>query len=159
MTDFDIDILINDTLNLPQNLPQLLAQTISATLQQEHIHPPTALSLLLTTSERLHTLNRDFLGFDKPTDVLSFPAGEPMPGMVAKDGSGYLGDIAIAITIAQTQATQAGHTLEAECQLLAIHGTLHLLGYDHADPDQKAAMWQAQQKTLNTLAIKVTVPE
>jgi len=159
MNEFEIDILTDDELEVDSSLFDLLTQTVITTLQQEHVIPPISLSLLLTTSDQLHQLNRDFLGFDKPTDVLSFPAGDPMPNTDEEDGSGYLGDIAIAMSIAQNQADTGGHTLAAECQLLAVHGILHLLGYDHLDRDQKAVMWSAQEKTLKMLEVNITLPD
>jgi probable rRNA maturation factor len=159
MDNFDIDIIVEDGIEIPETLSDLLTQTILTTLSQESVLTPASLSLLLTTPEQLHTLNRDFLGIDKPTDVLSFPSGDPLPGMDEADGWGYLGDIAIAVAIAQAQADAAGHMFEAECQLLAIHGTLHLLGYDHMDAEQKATMWEAQEAVLTALGVRVTVPD
>jgi probable rRNA maturation factor len=77
---------------------------------------------LLTSDRQLRTLNRDFLGKDSPTDVLSFPA----------EGAGeWLGDIAISIQRAREQAAEHGHGLEQEIAVLLLHGVLHLLGHDH----------------------------
>ncbi len=91
-----------------------------------------------------------------PTDVLSFPAGEPMPG---SDGLlEYLGDIAISVPTAERQAAAKGHTAEAELQLLAVHGVLHLLGYDHWEPDDKTRMWQAQAAILRILNLENIQP-
>jgi len=74
----------------------------------------------------IRTLNRKFMKKDKPTDVLSFPLGEKAP-----DGKFYLGDIVISVPVAARQAREKGHGLDRELRLLAIHGFLHLLGYDH----------------------------
>jgi probable rRNA maturation factor len=74
----------------------------------------------------IRTLNRKWMKKDKPTDVLSFPLGEKAP-----DGTFYLGDIVISVPVAARQARAKGHGLERELRLLAIHGYLHLLGYDH----------------------------
>jgi len=74
----------------------------------------------------IQTLNRKFLKKNKPTDVLSFPLGEKAP-----DGKYYLGDIVISVPVAFRQAREKGHSLDREMRLLAIHGFLHLLGYDH----------------------------
>ena len=76
-----------------------------------------------------------YLGIDGPTDVLSFPASEMDP----ETGVHYIGDILISIPRAQAQADAAGHPLEAEVQLLVVHGVLHLLGHDHAQAEEKAA--------------------
>jgi len=74
----------------------------------------------------IRTLNRKFMKKDRPTDVLSFPLGEKGP-----DGKYYLGDIVIAVPVAERQAREKGHSLDRELRLLAIHGYLHLLGFDH----------------------------
>lgn len=74
----------------------------------------------------IRTLNRKWMKKDRPTDVLSFPLGDRAP-----DGKYYLGDIVIAVPVAARQARAKGHALDRELRLLAIHGFLHLLGYDH----------------------------
>jgi probable rRNA maturation factor len=107
------------------------------------------LTLVLTDDAQLHELNRDYLGIDAPTDVLSFPASETDPETARR----YLGDILISIPRAEEQARAAGHALDAEVQLLIVHGTLHLLGYDHAGEDDKARMWKAQAEILERLGL------
>jgi probable rRNA maturation factor len=84
------------------------------------------ISLAFTGERAIRTLNRKFMKKDRPTDVLSFPLGEKGP-----DGKFYLGDIVIAVPVAARQARAKGHGLDRELRLLAIHGFLHLLGYDH----------------------------
>jgi probable rRNA maturation factor len=106
-------------------------------------------TILLTDDSQLHEFNRQYLGVDAPTDVLSFPSGETDP----ETGEMYLGDVIISIPRAQVQATAAGHKLEAEVQLLVVHGVLHLLGYDHAEAKGKARMWAAQDRALNDLGL------
>jgi probable rRNA maturation factor len=83
-------------------------------------------SLSFVGERAIRTLNRKFMKKDKPTDVLSFPLGEKAP-----DGKFYLGDIVISVPVADRQARAKGHSLDRELRLLAIHGFLHLLGYDH----------------------------
>jgi probable rRNA maturation factor len=83
-------------------------------------------SLAFVGEQAIRTLNRKFMKKDKPTDVLSFPLGEKGP-----DGKFYLGDIIIAVPVAVRQAREKGHSLDRELRLLAIHGFLHLLGFDH----------------------------
>ncbi len=107
------------------------------------------LSIALSDGRRLQQLNRDFLGIDAPTDVLSFPAAESDP----ESGAVYLGDIVISVEHARKQALAAGHPLEAEVQLLVVHGVLHLLGYDHARPAEKSRMWAAQAAILNSIGL------
>ena len=81
----------------------------------------------MTGDERMRVLNRDFLDHDRPTDVLSFPDGDLMPS-----GRRLLGSIAISLDTARRQAEHEGHALLRELQELVLHGTLHLLGYDHS---------------------------
>jgi probable rRNA maturation factor len=107
------------------------------------------LSIVLTDDAQLHQLNRDYLGVDAPTDVLSFPASETDP----ETGVSYLGDVLVSIPRAEAQAQSAGHPLEAELQLLVVHGVLHLLGHDHANPEDKARMWSAQAQVLEKLGL------
>jgi len=83
-------------------------------------------SLSFVGERAIQTLNRKFMKKNKPTDVLSFPLGETGP-----DGNYYLGDIVIAVPVAFRQARSKGHSLDRELRLLAIHGFLHLLGFDH----------------------------
>ena len=113
-----------------------------------------ACTILLTGDERIRALNRDFLGHDAVTDVLSFPAGEPTPGAEA-----YLGDIAISVPAATRQASSGGHSLEAELQLLTAHAVLHLLGYDHGTVAEKEAMWSAQANILADMGAEITAPK
>lgn len=108
------------------------------------------LTIVLTDNAQLHELNRDYLGIDAPTDVLSFPASETDPESARR----YLGDILVSVPRAEEQAQAAGHALQAEVQLLIVHGTLHLLGYDHAGDEDKAQMWKAQAEILEKLGLK-----
>ena len=107
------------------------------------------ITIVLTDDAQLHELNREYLGVDAPTDVLSFPADESDP----ETGATYLGDILISIPRATQQAQAAGHPVEAEVQLLVVHGVLHLLGHDHAEAQEKARMWAEQAKVLERLGL------
>ena len=94
-------------------------------------------TLAFVGERAIRTLNRKFLKKDKPTDVLSFPLRDK-----GADGRSYLGDIVIAVPVAFRQSRAKGHSLDRELRLLAIHGFLHLLGYDHSagieDEERKA---------------------
>ena len=107
------------------------------------------ISVVLSDNPRLRELNREYLGIDAPTDVLSFPASETDP----ETGAHYLGDILISVPRAEEQAQSAGHALEAEVQLLVVHGVLHLLGYDHAEAKEKAKMWKTQAEILERIGL------
>lgn len=128
---------------------RLLERAARAALTHQKQSPDADLSIVLTDNARLQRLNRDYLGVDAPTDVLSFPASESDP----ETGLPYLGDILISIPRARAQAKAAGHALESEVQLLVVHGVLHLLGHDHAKPKEKAKMWKAQAEILAGLGL------
>ncbi len=132
---------------LLQELSELAEGAARAALAHESARGD--LTILLAEDARLQELNRDYLGVDAPTDVLSFPASETDP----ETGAPYLGDILISVPRAATQARAAGHPLEAEVQLLVVHGVLHLLGHDHAGGREKARMWAAQADVLKNLGL------
>ncbi len=127
----------------------LLERAAQAALEHEPQSLESELSIILTNDARLHELNLNYLGVNAPTDVLSFPAAETDP----ETGARYIGDILISVPRAQAQAEAAGHPLEAEVQLLVVHGVLHLLGYDHAEAEEKARMWRAQAEILERLGL------
>jgi probable rRNA maturation factor len=99
------------------------------TLKAELGVPDKQLTLVFTSDADIHALNREHLGVDSPTDVLSFPLVEP--GDEGFPEVPHLGDIVISLDTAQRQANAAGHTLEREIATLAAHGLTHLLGHDH----------------------------
>jgi probable rRNA maturation factor len=127
----------------------LLERAAQAALEHESQSLESELSIILTGDARLHELNLNYLGVDASTDVLSFPAAETDP----ETGARYIGDILISVPRAQAQAEAAGHPLEAEVQLLVVHGVLHLLGHDHAEGEEKARMWRAQAEILERLGL------
>ena len=127
----------------------LLERAARLTLDLESAPANADMTIVLTDDAQLHELNREYLGIDAPTDVLSFPASETDP----ETGTPYLGDILISIPRAMQQAQAAGHPVEAEVQLLVVHGTLHLLGYDHAKAQEKARMWKAQAEVMSRLGL------
>jgi probable rRNA maturation factor len=139
-------INIETEFDFPKNLLEGAAR---AALEHESQSLESDLSVILTNDARLHELNLNYLGIDASTDVLSFPASETDPDT----GVPYLGDILISVPRARAQAEAAGHPLESEVQLLVVHGVLHLLGYDHAQPAEKARMWKAQAEILERLGL------
>jgi probable rRNA maturation factor len=127
----------------------LLQRAARFTLDHESAPADGDITIVLTDDAQLHELNLEFLGVDAPTDVLSFPASESDP----ETGAPYLGDILISIPRAAQQAQAAGHPVEAEVQLLVVHGTLHLLGHDHAEVEEKDRMWKAQAEVMSRLGL------
>jgi probable rRNA maturation factor len=143
-----IYIDINPSLSLTFDTA-LLERAALATLEHQSADPQSELTIVLTDDGQLQQLNRDYRDVDAPTDVLSFPASETDP----ETGAAYLGDILISVPRAAQQATTAGHSVEAEIQLLTIHGVLHLLGHDHAEGEEKAQMWAAQAEVLEKIGL------
>lgn len=141
--------MINIDLQMNFSDVPLLERAARFTLDHESAPADGDMTIVLTDDAQLHELNLEFLGVDAPTDVLSFPASESDP----ETGTPYLGDILISIPRATEQAQAAGHSVEAEVQLLVVHGTLHLLGHDHANLEEKALMWQAQAEVMLQLGL------
>lgn len=133
---------------------KLIERAARAALVNQKQPPNADLTIVLTVDARLQQLNREYLGIDAPTDVLSFPASESDGSETDPEtGSPYLGDILISIPRAKAQAKAAGHALESEVQLLVVHGVLHLLGHDHAEPKEQKKMWKAQAEILDQLGL------
>ncbi len=143
-----IDILYNPKLEKKANT-KLLEKTAHTTLKTQNAPEDATLSILITDDAQIRSLNRDYRGYDTPTDVLSFDVNELDP----ETGQLYLGEIIISIQRAAKQAKKNGHPLEAEVQLLIVHGILHLLGHDHAAPKEKEIMWSAQRDILAKLGL------
>ncbi|MEA3345013.1 MAG: rRNA maturation RNase YbeY [Chloroflexota bacterium] len=109
------------------------------------------LTVVITDEERVRELNRRYRGEDRPTDVLAF--GGTAEGFVEAPGApSYLGDVIISYPRAQAQAEELGHSPDRELALLVIHGILHLLGYDHSTPEEKAIMWNRQEAILGRVS-------
>lgn len=131
---------------------QALRAAARAALVQQGAPAPSALTLRITDDAALRQLNQRFLHHDDATDVLSFPSDE------MEEETRYLGDVAISLPRAASQARAGGHPLEAELQLLVVHGVLHLLGHDHARRRDLARMWAAQAEILASLGAPITGP-
>ena len=137
-----------------------LAAVARFTLDQMRIHPLAELSVLLVDEQAMTDLHERWMGEPGPTDVLAFPMDELRPPHLGGVNSGragaeepgpdpgLLGDVVLCPQVAAAQAREAGHSTQAELELLAVHGILHLLGYDHAEPDEKAEMFGLQDRLL-----------
>ena len=117
------------------------------------IHPQAELSILLVDEPAMEKLHIELMDEPGSTDVLSVPMDELTPGTPDKPTpQGMLGDIAICPQVAEIQAQNAGHSTQDEMLLLTTHGILHLLGFDHAEPDEKAEMFGIQGEILTAFA-------
>ena len=131
-----------------------LREAIARTLQRYDAAPGSGVTLLVTNDDAVRSLNRRFLGIDAPTDVLSFPFDDDLPG---EESGPYVGDIIIAHPYTAALAAQSGHDLAHVLILLAVHGTLHLLGFDHDTPENQQAMWLAQEQILEELGVPLDI--
>jgi len=119
------------------------------TMKRMRLHPATELTLRLVDVDTITRLNETWMDKKGPTDVLSFPMDELTPGRDDQDApEGYLGDIALCPQVAAQQAPAAGHAAQDEMELLTVHGILHLLGYDHAEPEEHREMFGIQGRLL-----------
>ena len=120
-------------------------------LRVMHVNPRAELSILFIDPEPMAELHERWLDLPGPTDVMSFPMDELRPGTPDHETpAGTLGDIVICPQVAAKQALQAGHSAVEEMLLLTTHGILHLLGYDHAEPQEKEEMFAFQRTLLLT---------
>jgi probable rRNA maturation factor len=152
-----VNLLINDAY-LDKLDSTILENAAMFTLQTRPGKLDSDLSLVIEDDERLRALNNEYLGIDSPTDVLSFPSGEE--DVDPETGVFYLGDIIISYPRALEQAEAGGHPVVDELQLLVVHGVLHLLGHDHAEPFEKEEMWTIQAQILKKLGVQLSrLPE
>jgi probable rRNA maturation factor len=152
----EINVLIEEgvEVDLDSGWLQLV---IEKTLVAENVPATVEISLLITGQERIHELNRDYRGKDKPTDVLSFsmseqiPEEEPTAFVGPPDGLVHLGEVIISYPQAVLQAQEHGHSVKREMAILIVHGVLHILGYDHEKPKMKPAMVAKEKEILTAL--------
>jgi len=127
------------------------AQLAKFVLRELNIADGAELAILFVDEQAMEQLHIQWMDEPGPTDVLSFPMDELRPGTPdAPTPAGLLGDIVVCPTVAARQAQTAGHSAEEEMLLLTTHGLLHLLGYDHAEPDEEREMFDLQRKLLLT---------
>ncbi|WP_412516941.1 rRNA maturation RNase YbeY [Actinomadura madurae] len=136
---------------------QALAGLSRHVLDGMRVHPLAELSVLLVDEAAMTGLHEKWMDEPGPTDVLSFPMDELRPGHMSggadEDGEtdpGLLGDVVLCPAVAERQARDAGHSTEDELQLLCAHGILHLLGYDHAEPEEHKEMFGLQAGLLTS---------
>jgi probable rRNA maturation factor len=118
-------------------------------LDRMRVHPMAELCIKLVDEATIAELNERWMEKTGPTDVLAFPMDELRPGLVNDEPEeGVLGDLVLCPAVAERQARDAGHATAAEVHLLTVHGILHLLGYDHAEPEEHKEMFDLQARLL-----------
>lgn len=128
---------------------QGLAALSRFVLDRLRVHPQAELCIKAVDEDTIATLNEQWMGKSGPTDVLSFPMDELRPGLVNEEPEqGVLGDLVLSPDVAARQGEATGHGTAAELELLTVHGILHLLGYDHAEPEEHREMFDLQGQLL-----------
>ena len=144
----EINVLIDEGLETHLEVSWLQSVAEQA-LAAQKVSPDAELSLVIASQERVRRLNRDYLGKDVPTDVIAFSmlpepmaGGEPgvPPFVTPPDGVSHLGEVIVSYPQAVIQAEEHHHPVKKELIILIVHGVLHVLGYDHAEPDQERQM-------------------
>ncbi|WP_371151857.1 rRNA maturation RNase YbeY [Buchananella felis] len=131
--------------------PAEFAELARYVLDSMHVSPLAELSIMLVDPDAMAVLHERWLDLPGPTDVMSFPMDELRPGKPgAPTPPGMLGDIVLCPDVAREQAAAAGHSTIEELLLLTTHGILHLLGFDHAEPEEEKVMFDLQRKLLFT---------
>ncbi|WP_434994220.1 rRNA maturation RNase YbeY [Arthrobacter sp. Ld5] len=119
-------------------------------LESLFVHPEAELSIILVDTAAMEKLHIEWMDEPGPTDVLSFPMDELRPGTPGRvTPAGLLGDIVLCPDVAASQGAAAGHSTDDELLLLTTHGVLHLLGYDHAEPEDEKEMFGLQRQLLS----------
>jgi len=136
-------------------MKMLIRRAIKGALTCEDWDQPSTVSVTFTDNEGIREKNREFRGIDSPTDVLSFPMYDmqngdtPDPDTVAE-----LGDIVLSLERAYEQSQEFGHSYERECAFLTVHSVLHLLGYDHMEPDEEEEMRARQRIIMKKIGLE-----
>jgi probable rRNA maturation factor len=134
---------------------QRLASLSRFVMEQMRVHPLAELCIKAVDEPTIAELNEQWMEKEGPTDVLAFPMDELRPGLVDEEPEeGVLGDLVLCPQVAERQANearekgQAGYSTTDEVELLVVHGILHLLGYDHAEPEEHQEMFGLQDRLL-----------
>lgn len=146
-----------------QNLDrERLHRAVQVAAEEAGFFEPAEMTLVFTDDAHVRELNRLYRGVDATTDVLAFGLMESQNHSFVgppSDEPSYLGDVVISLAQAKRQAEEGRHSVEGELCLLIVHGTLHLLGYDHAEPEEKRHMWALQRAALCRLGYESIAPE
>ena len=142
-----IEVIDESGLAIDARRTQQLARFV---MDRMRVHPLAELCVKAVDEDTISELNEKWMEKEGPTDVLAFPMDELRPGLVNEElEEGMLGDLVLCPEVAERQAVTAGHSTEAEIELLTVHGILHLLGYDHAEPEEHKEMFGLQAQLLD----------
>ncbi|SEN04597.1 rRNA maturation RNase YbeY [Lihuaxuella thermophila] len=132
-----------------------IGKALRAAVEAEQL-PPVEVSVTIVDNGAIRQMNKEYRKVDRPTDVLSFPLWDPEEEWVIaeEEEAVSLGDIVISLPKAKEQASEYGHSLERELGFLAVHGFLHLLGYDHETKEEEEEMFQRQEEILGRIGLQ-----
>ena len=139
-----------------RNAASLIRKAAAAALEAEGITVPCLISVMLTDGEGIRSVNREFRGVDRETDVLSFPLNDLTPGAFREEdcekdwgtGAVMLGDMMISLPACEHQGEEFGHGFDRELRYLTVHSVLHLLGYDHMDEGEQKRQMRQRETTI-----------
>ena len=141
-----IEIQNESGVEIDERRAQRLARFV---MDRMRVHPLAELCVTAVDEETIAELNAKWMDKEGPTDVLAFPMDELRPGLVNEEPEeGVLGDLVLCPSVAAEQAKTAGHATADELDMLTVHGILHLLGYDHAEPEEHQEMFDLQARLL-----------
>ncbi|CAM5204992.1 Endoribonuclease YbeY OS=Ureibacillus acetophenoni OX=614649 GN=ybeY PE=3 SV=1 [Ureibacillus acetophenoni] len=151
----NIDFL-DETNEVQQEHINLVEKLLQHAAEVENIEDGSEVSITFVTNEAIHEINRTYRDKDQPTDVISFALEEMGEGeieIIGEDMPRVLGDIIISIDRTKEQAEEYGHSFERELGFLAVHGFLHLLGYDHMNSEDEKEMFGKQDQILSSFGL------
>ncbi len=157
MANDKVRVIITDgqkKVRIPTGLRMLVRRACIAVLREEKFEGNAEVCVTFVDNEEIHRLNKEFREKDSATDVLSFPLGEYGIYDVNPDtGAKQLGDVVISLERAEEQAAEFGHSLQREVCYLTVHSMLHLLGYDHMEPEEKAVMRKKEESVMSLIGL------
>ena len=162
MGKYKINITFDTFTVMQPVVTNIIRKCVEATLVAENVSVPCEINVLVTNDKGIHAINKATRQIDRPTDVLSFPMYNLIPGQLPEDWEEYLdpetdmcplGDMCISLERAKAQAKEFGHAAKREIGYLTIHSMLHLLGYDHMDEGEQKKQMRAREE-----AIAATIP-
>ncbi|RAK22432.1 putative rRNA maturation factor [Anoxybacillus vitaminiphilus] len=148
---------IDETNEVTEEQMDMIEKLLNYAAEVENVQDEAEVSVTFVDNEKIREINRDYRGKDKPTDVISFALEEMGDGEIEIVGAELppvLGDIIISVPKAREQAEEYGHSFMRELGFLAVHGFLHLLGYDHGTEEEEKEMFSKQEQILETFGLK-----
>lgn len=159
MTNDKVRVIITDEqkkVRIPTGLRMQIRRACIAALRNENFSGCADVAVTFVDNEEIHRLNQKFRNIDAETDVLSFPLGEDgVYDINPKTGAKLLGDVVISMEKAQEQARSFDHSFEREVCYLTVHSMLHLLGYDHMEPEEKAVMRSKEEAVMQLIGLGI----